>query len=307
MNEERYREAEASFWSSLSLEPTERFVHLDSTGSPVRVLEVGEGTPTLFVHGATAGATSWATLAAALPERRCILVDRPGVALSPAPPPMTEFADFDAAARRLVPEILDGVGVDEADLVVTSLGASIGLRSVAAAPARVRRICALGYCFGAPAEGWPLMMRMTGMRRTSLAMTRIPPSKGMVKAMLGQLGLRDAIRAGRFSAEAIAWFQSLVRDTDTMRNELTVYPPMVELRRGLAAEAELPQAVVDAVSHPVLFLWGTADPFGGADVARRFTSRFAHADLRLIEGAGHAPWMDDGPGCAELIRQHLQT
>ena len=307
MNEGRYREAESAFWASLGVEPSERFVDLPSTGTPVRVLEVGEGPPTVFVHGATAGATSWATLAAALPERRCILIDRPGVALSPVPPPMTEFDQFDAAARRLVPEVLDGLDVEQADLVVTSLGASIGFRSVAAAPERVRRIVALGYCFGAPATDWPLMMRMTAMRRLGKVMSRIPPSKAMVRSMLGQLGLKEAIAEGRFSAEAIAWFQALLRDTDTMRNEITIYPPMIDLRTGLVAEAEIPQTVIDAVSHPVQFVWGTADPFGGADVADRFTARFADADLHLIEGAGHAPWMDDGPRCADLLRSHLHT
>ncbi len=303
MNEARYRAAEAAFWSSLSLEPAERFVDLASTGTPVRVLEVGEGSPTLFVHGASAGATSWAPLAAVLPHRRCILIDRPGVALSPAPPPMPTFADFDRMARLLVAEVLDALDVDQADLVVTSLGASIGFRSVAATPERVHRIVALGYCVGAPATDWPLMMRMTALRRLGLAMTHIPPSKAMVRSMLGQLGLKEAIRAGRFSAEAIDWFQSLIRDTDTMRNEITVYPPMVELRRGLAAEAEMPQDVIDGIPHPVQFLWGTADPFGGADVAQRFTARFADADLQLLDGAGHAPWMDDGPGCADLMER----
>lgn len=307
MNEQRYREAEAAFWASLSLAPTETFVELASTGTPVRVLEVGEGPATLFIHGATAGATSWATLAATLPNRRCLLIDRPGVALSPIPPPMTEFADFDLASRQLVAEVLDGLGVDQADLVVTSLGASIGFRSVAAAPERVRRIVALAYCFGAPAGDWPLMMRMAGLRRVSKAMTRIPPSRGMVKATLGQLGLKDAIATGRFSSEAIDWFRSLVRDTDTMRNELTVYPPMIDFRRGLVSEAEIPDAVIGRVTHPVQFLWGTADPFGGPDVARRFSDRFADAELHLLEGAGHAPWMDDGPRCAALMESFLDA
>lgn len=302
MNHTRYREAEAAFWRSLSLEPVERFVDLRCTGTPVRVLEVGHGPATVFVHGATAGATSWATLAAALPDRRCILIDRPGVGLSPAPAPMTDVASFARVSGQLVPDVLDGMDLEAADLVVTSLGAWIGLRSAAAAPDRFGRIVSLGYPVGAPAGRWPLMMRLTGFRRLSSVMSRIPPSRAMVKAMLGQMGLKDAIATGRFSSEAVDWFRSLLRDTHTMRNELSVYPPIVEVRRGLAVEAEMPDDVIDRVTHPVLFLWGTADPFGGAEVARRFCARFADADLRLIEGAGHAPWMDDGPGCAALMQ-----
>ena len=58
---------------------------------------------------------------------------------------------------------------------------------------------------------------------------------------------------------------------------------------------------------PVRVLWGTADPFGGTQVAQRFTARFADADLHLLPGAGHAPWMDDPSGCATRIASFLGT
>ncbi len=49
----------------------------------MRVLEVGEGVPVLFVHGASSGGSSWAPLVACLSGFRCILLDRPGFGLSP--------------------------------------------------------------------------------------------------------------------------------------------------------------------------------------------------------------------------------
>ena len=76
---------------------------------------------------------------------------------------------------------------------------------------------------------------------------------------------------------------------------------------GLVPEAEIPDSVIARVTHPVQFLWGTADPFGGTEVAQRFTARFADADLHLLPGAGHAPWMDDPSGCATRIASFLGT
>ena len=81
--ESRYREAERALWDSLGVEPKEGWLRLPSLDTDVRVLELGVGPPVLFIHGGSTSGTSWADLAAALPEFRCILLDRPGAALSP--------------------------------------------------------------------------------------------------------------------------------------------------------------------------------------------------------------------------------
>lgn len=52
-------------------------------GNEVRIQEVGDGRPVIFVHGAPVASSSWVLLADALREEfRCILVDRPGCGLS---------------------------------------------------------------------------------------------------------------------------------------------------------------------------------------------------------------------------------
>ena len=54
MTPDRYREAEQKSWTSLGLHPNERDLQLDRLGTKARVLELGEGPPILFVHGAKA-------------------------------------------------------------------------------------------------------------------------------------------------------------------------------------------------------------------------------------------------------------
>ena len=80
---DQYREAERRLWKHHRLEPTERFLDLETQAVRVRVLEVGSGEPLLFVHG-TVGQGSWASLIRELPGFRSIVLERPGWGLSSA-------------------------------------------------------------------------------------------------------------------------------------------------------------------------------------------------------------------------------
>ena len=78
VNEASYRKAERAWWARVGVEPTEEWLHLGGDGPRLRVQVLGDGPPVVFVAGASNGGTSWASLAACLPDHRCILLDRPG-------------------------------------------------------------------------------------------------------------------------------------------------------------------------------------------------------------------------------------
>lgn len=137
MDEYRYRQAEERLWDSLGLEPIETMLEVDLDGvSAVRVQEFGEGPAIVMVHGGAVGGASWAPLAAALGDFRCILLDRPGCGLSPAVDRTftvpDEFRPFAAAA---VPAVLDAMDLQQAHLLCTSLGGLYGFHTAAAFPA----------------------------------------------------------------------------------------------------------------------------------------------------------------------------
>ena len=60
-------DAEQRYFATLGIDPAERYVDLKRVGATVRVLEVGEGPPVLFVHGAMTAGGCWADLASLLP------------------------------------------------------------------------------------------------------------------------------------------------------------------------------------------------------------------------------------------------
>ena len=74
--------AELAVWRHYGLEPSERFIQVESPAVRVRIQEVGSGEPIVFVHGGLWPAAGLAPLVRELAGYRCILLDRPGCGLS---------------------------------------------------------------------------------------------------------------------------------------------------------------------------------------------------------------------------------
>ena len=280
-------------------------MELDRTRTRVRVQEVGAGSPVVFVHGASTAGTSWASLAARLDDFRCILIDRPGCGLSPTG--TDGFADMSrlgAFADDLVVDVLDSLEVEVASVVGTSFGGYFALRAAAAHPGRITRLVLLGWSFGARVESTPLVMRIATRPLLGRLLTRIPPTDLMVRSMLRQVGLRRAIENGRFGDVELAWFRSLFRDTDTMRNEIDASPPIMTMR-GFNADTLLPVELLNRVVAPTLLLWGDEDPMGGTAVADSFACLLADSTLEVMSRTGHAPWVDDPDHVAARLRDFL--
>jgi pimeloyl-ACP methyl ester carboxylesterase len=304
-NGERFRASERRLWESVDVCPTERHVHLDRIGVTLRLQETGAGPPVVFVHGASNSGASWAGLVAHLGGFRCILLDRPGCGLSdPLPTPLPDAPAFARFAESLIVDVLDALELDAAHVVATSFGGYVALRSAAVHPDRVDRVMMYGWTVGAPSEPLPMVMRLAGKPGIGLLFARVPPNERTVRALFRRIGLRQALDAGRVSQELIDCFRDLLRDTYTMRNELQANRHVLSGVDGMDRVLLTPD-VLGRIEVPVSFLWGDEDPFGGPDIARRFTAGVPCAELELLPGAGHAVWLDDVDGIARRTRSFL--
>lgn len=301
MDEARYREAEGRVWASIGLTPTEHRVRLQRNDVSVRVQDVGEGPAVLFVHGAITCGTSWAPLVAHLRGFRCLLLDRPGSGLSDTPPKPLDAGGLSRLADTLVSDVLDGLGLDAAHVVGTSFGGYLTLRSAAAEPQRILRMVQFSWPVGASRLSMramlPIMLPMAGrmlVRRHERA------ARGLFRA----IGHGPSLQAGRISQPDIDCFVALLRHTHTMRNEITGGGRLP--RRDITPNRLLfSEATLAKVQTPTYFLWGENDVFGGPDVGRRLVERMPNAELEVMPGAGHAPWLDDAGHAAKATSAFL--
>jgi pimeloyl-ACP methyl ester carboxylesterase len=100
---------------------------------------VADGAPVVALHGAMGTKERFARIGTeGLPERRWIAIDLRGFGDSLKSPPWTipQYAE-DVLAT------LDALGVEEADVLGTSLGGAVGFVSARLAPSRVRSVVAL--------------------------------------------------------------------------------------------------------------------------------------------------------------------
>ena len=290
--ERRYRAAEARLWASLGASPTERRVHLDRFGVTVRLQEVGEGPPVIFIPGAQTAGISWAGTAARMAGFRCLLLDRPGTGLSEPLRPFPSARTLPALADELLVQILDALGLERAHLVATSLGGYVALRAAAAHPDRIGRLVEVGWPLGAPSATLPLPMRLAGVPGLGRLMAGIPATRRSMSWLFRRMGHAANLETGRITRQELDMYVAVARDSDTIRHELGRAARFVSPVRGLRALV-LPDELLARVAAPTLFIWGEHDGFGGLDVAEWLVGRMPDARLVVIPGAGHTPWLDD--------------
>ena len=305
MDELRYREAERRWFAHEGVTPLEHRVHLDQLDVDVRVLEFGEGEPTLFVHagGPNSGST-WIQVAARVSGLRCLLLDRPGSGLSATLPEPVRPHNLRHFAETLIVDVLDALEVERAHLVGSSLGGTIAIYTAAAHPDRVDRTVQLACPALAPGSRFPMFMRLMMIPGVGRLMGMLPPTPRTVRAMLRQVGHGVSLGTGRIPDAFIEYCVALQRHTDTTKHEGEMLASAGG-PRGFDASLVLPEDVLGRATSPTYFLWGEDDVLGGRDVAEPLISVMPNAQLEMLPCCGHQVWLDDPDHVAQAVMTHL--
>lgn len=304
MDELRYREAEQRLFAHEGVAPTEHRVHLDRLGVDVRVQEVGEGEPTLFIHGGPNSGSTWMQLAARVAGLRCLILDRPGTGLSDPLPEPLEPHDLPRYAEALPLDVLDALGIERAHLVVSSLGGTIALYAVAARPDRFDRMVQMACPGMAHGMRTPPFMRLIMTPGVGRLIGKLPPNVRAARMTLRQIGHGTSLAAGRIPEVFLDWYVALQRHTDTMEHEGMLIAGAGG-PGGFDASLTIPDDVLSRVTTPTHFLWGEDDAFGDRVVAERLVGAMPNATLEMLPAAGHLPWLDDPDHAARVVTTHL--
>lgn len=196
--------------------------------------------------------------------------------------------DADTLARDLLAGPLADVA--SADWLGWSLGGQVALAAARQAPHRVRRLFLVGFnpCFVTRAE-WPEGLRPDFLKEFRRACDRDPA--GTMEQFLGLQVLGSE------------------RARPTLRLLRAVHgsapPPGREaLLRGLDLLAETDQVRdLASIQTPTLWLCGTKDSLAPPGAHRRAAALMRRAGVRLVPGAGHAPFLSH----EQAVIEHLQA
>lgn len=293
MDKRAYLTAESAFWRHYGLEPRERFVALPRFGSEIRVQELGEGSPLLFVHG---GPTAGVGVAAMLPYLegfRSIVVDRPGSGLSPDLAWTRELiGDF---MRFFVADALDALELDRAHVAGSSWGGTMALHAAIATPDRIDRLVLHGGPSAIEGQRLPGVERLLLTPGVARLMARFTPGRRMQRSAIKANGHAAAVDEGRIPDAYWPWYDSLMQDTDTYANEIGALALLADWSRRYGPETEVGLADLGRITAPTLITWGGRDPYGGREAADHIAGAMPDAQVEYLADAGHLPWLDE-PG-----------
>lgn len=294
-----FREAEAAYHRSYGVKVQERWFEVPQMGISARYLEVGSGPPVLMVHGGGGLGSAWTPMVPHLEGYRLIVPDRPGFGLS-------EFVDYREVNLRehavtFLRAVLDDAGVETASIIANSMGGLWSLWLARADPRRVERLALLGTPARILETTAPAGMHLLGVPVLNrLMMALEPPSEGQVRTLWKRMGhdpervctpelVQLVIRAERLPRYADAWLT-------LMQN---VFPfARVNEEVGFGEEE------LSALPQEVLYIWGSDDPFGSLEVARRAHALTPSSRLETI-GVGHLPWLDECQRCSQVAREFI--
>ncbi|MGA9285634.1 MAG: alpha/beta hydrolase [Solirubrobacteraceae bacterium] len=261
-------------------------------GTPLNVIDLGEGDPIVFVHGLSG---SWPNWLEQLPvfarNHRVIAMDLPGFGHSPMP---QEHITISAYAR-ILDGLLEALGISAATVVGNSMGGFVSAELAIAFPQRVERLVLVSAAgistYGhreveriepylrrlapmiAAYTGWTAarsdwVSRRPGLRNITLGMVTRHPSR--LPAALAAEQLRGAGKPG--------FIQALRANID--------YP---------IAE-RLPE-----IACPTLIVWGAEDkviPVGDADM---FEQLIPNSRKVIFEGTGHMAMLERPTAFNQLL------
>jgi pimeloyl-ACP methyl ester carboxylesterase len=237
----------------------------------------GEGTPTVYCHGNPTHSEDWVPFM----ERGgpSIAIDIPGWGRSDRPDP----ARFDYSMYGLsafLERCLDELGVGQRKLVVHDWG-SLALIGAQRRPELVEKLVVINVVPLLPGYRWHWVARIWRRRPLGELANATTTRASMALTMRQSRGDRSAMPAELVDMVWKHW------DKGTRDATLALYRH-ADPDRLAAAGAEQGK-----LACPALILWGDRDPYLPTKFAEDYARVLPDAELEIVSGAGHWPWIDD--------------
>jgi len=258
-------------------------------GLVTRVLEAGTGDRTVvLIHGVGARADRWRPTLEPLAAAgfHCYALDLPGHGFA------EKRADFEytvPAFAAFVETFIANLKSEKAVLIGTSLGGHIAAHIACKAPTKVSALVLAGSTGLFPIGAEACNRMADRMRDRSL--------DGTVAK------LRNLFFDARFATSELAeedWRINNSPGTDAVFEKLESY-----FRTGLDSDAI--EDRLSTLRHPVLLIWGEQEKSVPISIGRKAMAALPNATLVTIEGAAHAPQIEQADKVNAEILGFLRT
>jgi len=263
--------------TELTYESTLRELHTEQ--GVLRYHEAGQGPPLLLLHGSGPGVSGWqnfsGNLAAFAEHFRCIVLEFPGFGVSDS-----TGEDPMAAAAPAVPRLLDGLGLDEVDVIGNSMGGMVAARTAIEHPQRVRRMVTVGgmgrnLFSPTPAEGINLLMEFA----------EDPTRERLVQWLNSMVYDRTLV-----TEELVEQRWRLATEADSLDSMRRMYgKKAMAARAAAAAQADTaPQwAMLHKIRARTLITWGRDDRVTPMDMSIVPMRTIPDVELHVFPNCGH--------------------
>jgi pimeloyl-ACP methyl ester carboxylesterase len=301
----RYRMSENDYHRAFHCYPEEHLIKVEKLGVTVRIQAVGKGQPVFFVHGGPADGNIWYQLIPFMNEYTCILLDRPGCGFS-------ESISYKYLSRQgltdIVVSVIDSVlqylQFNEAVFVSSSFGNYLVMLYALQKPEHIRKIIFEGCPASVEGGEIPQFMKLMLMPGMNWIFQKIPMTKLFFRKILSEMGHNYAIHENLIPEIFVEWYISLINDTYTMKNELSLigkaYP-----HGKINPQFILHDYEIEKINLPALWLWGRNDTFGNIEICRRLNSKMRNSRYLFLDKSGHLPWIDNPESNAVAIKEFI--
>ena len=297
---ERYLDAVADLCDHFGVDAESRYAKLDGPADRVHYLTAGDGPPLLLLHGLSTNAATWIPMFDALTDHFTVYApDRPGRGLStPVDYRETGFRGFGV---EYVAAFLDAFGIETTAVMGNSLG---GFQSLALAldrPERVGRLCLVGAPAGLSRD-LPLLFRLFDVPLFGrwLFDYAKPESVADARETYRRIDVADD------SALPDCYFEPgiVTEDLPGQRESLRSLMETLGSVRGMAPQFDLREEV-RRIETPAKFVWGTEDYFWPPEVGHPAVEEMPNAELVVLDGHGHMPWLEPDDDATEAAVEFL--
>jgi 2-hydroxymuconate-semialdehyde hydrolase len=250
--------------------------------------DIGSGRPVLFVHGSGPGVSAWANWRLVLPglsqSRRVIAPDMVGFGFTERPAGIRY--DMDTWVQQAV-DVLDALGLEQADVVGNSFGGALSLSLACRHPARVRRLVLMGSVgvHFPITEGldavWGYTPSFENMRRI---MDWFAYDRGLVNDELARLRYEASVRPGFQESFAAMFPAPRQRWVDAMCS---------------------PEAQIRALPHETLIIHGRDDQVIPLSTSLTLSQWIPRSQLHVFGQCGHWTQIEHSARFVQLVDNFL--